>query len=310
MRNRWWVQRGFSTAVPLLERKNFYGLTFDELSAIVTKDLELDVSFATRLWSTVYQKGVYDFDNMRLLPVKLRDAMVARFVVATPSVKSDSIAEDGTRKLALRMHDNAVVESVYIPDSLRGTACVDFIFCLLLFCSFSCFAFLAFCFHHHNYIVPLLLRCLCLRGARVVNYFRHTSVLIPLSFVFSPLFVLFSISLNRNNKTVVSRRKSAVPWAALSVPRAQWVPVGTLQPLKLWANLSPFGKRCLISRCCRRAAALVTSCLWFVLVICLFYLVCLFVANLGNITLMNNTTANNNNANIGYGWTSATFARR
>lgn len=63
-----------------------------------------------------------DFDNMRLLPVKLREALVERYYIAAPAIKSDNIAEDGTRKLALRLRDKSVVESVYIPDALRGTA--------------------------------------------------------------------------------------------------------------------------------------------------------------------------------------------
>lgn len=50
--------RGFSQEAPsVAQRKNFYGVTFDEVSTLVEKDLQLDPAFSTRLWSTVYQKG-------------------------------------------------------------------------------------------------------------------------------------------------------------------------------------------------------------------------------------------------------------
>ena len=73
----------------------------------------------------VYRRGVASPDAMSTLPQGLRAALGE--ALAPPAVESALVsrAADGTRKLAVRLGDGEVVESVLIPDRHRLTLCVS-----------------------------------------------------------------------------------------------------------------------------------------------------------------------------------------
>jgi 23S rRNA (adenine2503-C2)-methyltransferase len=84
---------------------------------------------AERLWAALYRRLVADPAQISDLDADLRAklAAAARFDVLT--VDAVHTADDGTRKLALRTADGAVLESVIIPgvvgDAGRATLCVS-----------------------------------------------------------------------------------------------------------------------------------------------------------------------------------------
>ncbi|HEY8517951.1 MAG TPA: 23S rRNA (adenine(2503)-C(2))-methyltransferase RlmN [Candidatus Binatia bacterium] len=75
--------------------------------------------------SWIYGRGVTDPDAMTNLPRELRAYL--RSELAPPALEVVRIARshDGTRKMALRLADGELIESVLIPDRHRLTLCVS-----------------------------------------------------------------------------------------------------------------------------------------------------------------------------------------
>ena len=86
---------------------------------------------AAQVWQWVYVHGVRDFDAMLNIGKPLRAALADRFTLARPTVTSEQISVDGTRKWLMRMPPvdardrGAEIECVYIPEDDRGTLCVS-----------------------------------------------------------------------------------------------------------------------------------------------------------------------------------------
>ena len=79
---------------------------------------------ARQLLRWVHQLGVGDFDRMTDLARPLRERLAAAASVAPPRIVADSTAPDGTRKWLLDVGSSAV-ETVFIPETGRGTLCVS-----------------------------------------------------------------------------------------------------------------------------------------------------------------------------------------
>jgi 23S rRNA (adenine2503-C2)-methyltransferase len=85
---------------------------------------------AGQLWHWLYVRGATGFAGMTSLSKDLRTALEARFTASRPEVAAEQISADGTRKWLLRLpgrdgerpHE---VETVYIPETGRGTLCVS-----------------------------------------------------------------------------------------------------------------------------------------------------------------------------------------
>jgi 23S rRNA (adenine2503-C2)-methyltransferase len=93
-----------------------------------------------QLWHWLYVRGATSFDQMSNVAKPLREALAARFTLTRPEVVAEQLSVDGTRKWLLRLpgehgrpHE---VETVYIPDSDRGTLCLSSQVGCTLTCSF------------------------------------------------------------------------------------------------------------------------------------------------------------------------------
>ncbi len=73
----------------------------------------------------IHQRGEDDFDRMTDLARGLRGKLREVARVEAPRVVGDSVAQDATRKWLIRVDDANAVESVYIPETGRGTLCVS-----------------------------------------------------------------------------------------------------------------------------------------------------------------------------------------
>jgi 23S rRNA (adenine2503-C2)-methyltransferase len=73
----------------------------------------------------IYRHGVRSADAMANLPKVLRLTLAARMPVRSASVAQRELADDGTEKLLLRLHDGESVECVIIPEGERTTLCVS-----------------------------------------------------------------------------------------------------------------------------------------------------------------------------------------
>ena len=75
---------------------------------------------ARQLQRWIHQFGEHDFEAMTDLAKSLREKLSRYAHIAAPSIISDNLSSDGTRKWLLKMPDGQEVESVHIPEEDRG----------------------------------------------------------------------------------------------------------------------------------------------------------------------------------------------
>lgn len=118
---------------------NLVGLTRDQLrEALIshgTPEKQAKMR-AGQIWQWIYQKGVRDFSQMTNLAKDYRTALAENFVVAVPEIVSRQVSTDGTRKYLVRIAGGHEVETVYIPETDRGTLCISSQVGCTLTCSF------------------------------------------------------------------------------------------------------------------------------------------------------------------------------
>lgn len=118
---------------------NLVGLTRDALQeALITagtpaKQVKMRLG---QLWQWIYEKGVRDFEQMTNLSKDYRALLADHFVIAIPEEVSKQVSTDGTRKYLVRIAGGHEVETVYIPESDRGTLCISSQVGCTLTCSF------------------------------------------------------------------------------------------------------------------------------------------------------------------------------
>ncbi|MBV0913393.1 23S rRNA (adenine(2503)-C(2))-methyltransferase RlmN [Anianabacter salinae] len=89
-----------------------------------------------QIWQWIYHRGVRDFAQMTNLSKDYRALLAERFVIALPEVVSKQVSADGTRKYLMRIAGGHEVETVYIPETDRGTLCISSQVGCTLTCSF------------------------------------------------------------------------------------------------------------------------------------------------------------------------------
>ena len=118
---------------------NLLGLTRDALrdTLIAAGTSEKQAKMRTgQLWQWIYQKGVRQFDEMTNLSKEYRALLAENFVITLPEVVSKQVSVDGTRKYLVRIAGGHEVETVYIPETDRGTLCISSQEGCTLTCSF------------------------------------------------------------------------------------------------------------------------------------------------------------------------------
>ncbi|MET0406790.1 MAG: 23S rRNA (adenine(2503)-C(2))-methyltransferase RlmN [Hyphomicrobium sp.] len=130
------------TAAPLVKidadastaKLSLAGLTRDRLklalaaAGVPEKQLRMRVG---QLWSWIYVRGVPSFEDMTDVSKDLRRQLAELYTLDRPEIVSEQISIDGTRKwllrLAKRSHEARPpeIETVYIPESDRGTLCIS-----------------------------------------------------------------------------------------------------------------------------------------------------------------------------------------
>jgi 23S rRNA (adenine2503-C2)-methyltransferase len=91
---------------------------------------------AAQVLKWVHQQGVYNFSDMTNLSKSLRTNLAGKVSFRTPEIIKDQVSEDGTRKWLLRLQDGNSIETVFIPESGRGTLCISSQVGCTLNCSF------------------------------------------------------------------------------------------------------------------------------------------------------------------------------
>ena len=91
---------------------------------------------ATQLMKWIYGMGVTDFESMTNISKPLRAGLAADAAIRLPEIAEDNQSEDGSRKWLFRLDDGNCIETVYIPETDRGTLCVSSQVGCMLNCSF------------------------------------------------------------------------------------------------------------------------------------------------------------------------------
>ncbi|MEQ1652979.1 MAG: 23S rRNA (adenine(2503)-C(2))-methyltransferase RlmN, partial [Hyphomicrobium sp.] len=135
----------FSADAATDAKPSLAGLTRDGLKAALAaagvpeKQLRMRVG---QLWGWLYAHGVTDFEQMTDVSKDLRRSLSDRYSLDRLEIVSEQISVDGTRKWLLRLpkrgHDKIApeIETVYIPESDRGTLCISSQVGCTLNCSF------------------------------------------------------------------------------------------------------------------------------------------------------------------------------
>ncbi|HCY47498.1 MAG TPA: 23S rRNA (adenine(2503)-C(2))-methyltransferase RlmN, partial [Alphaproteobacteria bacterium] len=80
---------------------------------------------ANQLWGWIYNHGATEFTAMSNIAKGLQDNLQMRARIGRPSIVSKQASEDGTRKYLLQLDDGNLIETVYIPETDRGTLCIS-----------------------------------------------------------------------------------------------------------------------------------------------------------------------------------------
>ncbi len=80
---------------------------------------------AKQLAKWIHQSGIDNFDSMTDLAKSFRQNLNSRACIKAPSIISDNISKDGTRKWLFDVGNGDAVETVFIPEERRGTLCVS-----------------------------------------------------------------------------------------------------------------------------------------------------------------------------------------
>ena len=73
----------------------------------------------------MHQRFVADFAGMTDVAKSLREKLASEAEIRLPTVISDHVARDGTRKWLLDVGNGDAVEAVFIPEEERGTLCIS-----------------------------------------------------------------------------------------------------------------------------------------------------------------------------------------
>jgi 23S rRNA (adenine2503-C2)-methyltransferase len=96
----------------------------------------------SQLWHWLYVRGSTSFDDMTSVSKVLRQRLADAFTLERPTIVSEQVSQDGTRKWLIRLPSTgkfdkgSEVEMVYIPETDRGTLCVSSQVGCTLNCSF------------------------------------------------------------------------------------------------------------------------------------------------------------------------------
>jgi 23S rRNA (adenine2503-C2)-methyltransferase len=98
---------------------------------------------SSQLWNWIYVHGATDFEPMSNIQKGARQKLAESFEITRPEIVTEQVSGDGTRKWLFRFLDAenprlppVEIETVYIPESDRGTLCVSSQVGCTLTCSF------------------------------------------------------------------------------------------------------------------------------------------------------------------------------
>ncbi len=112
------------TAEKMAAKPNLVGMTRDQLAEAL-KPLGVESFRAKQVWQWLYGKGITDFSRMSNIAKPVREKMAEHFTIERAGISRNAVSFDETQKWLLKFADKNEVETVFIPESNRGTLCVS-----------------------------------------------------------------------------------------------------------------------------------------------------------------------------------------
>ena len=112
----------------MTERRSLIGLSISDLESELQRIGAEGRSArmrARQLWNWIYVHGRRDFEAMTNLARDFRDLLAQSFTLDRPSIITEQLSSDGTRKWLLSGGPGVEFETVFIPEDDRGTLCVS-----------------------------------------------------------------------------------------------------------------------------------------------------------------------------------------
>ena len=113
-----------TAAEALAEKQSLIGLDKEELKGLFAS-MNLPPFRAEQVWGWVYRRGSTDFAAMNNIAKAIRAQLEERFSIARAGISQNHVSMDDTQKWLLTFADGREVETVYIPESDRGTLCIS-----------------------------------------------------------------------------------------------------------------------------------------------------------------------------------------
>jgi len=113
-----------AAGVPADSRVNLMGMDRDDLAAALAP-LDAKPFRAKQVFQWIYNRGITDFEDMTNLSKGLRAELAEHFRIDRLAVNTEQRSTDSTRKWLVRFDDAQEAETVYIPETDRGTLCVS-----------------------------------------------------------------------------------------------------------------------------------------------------------------------------------------
>lgn len=101
-----------------------YGKTLSELSDIC-HDFALPKFVARQIANWLYRHHVKSIEAMTNLSQKARQQLAQHYCIGLSAPEKVEVSADGTKKYLFRTHQEAAIESAYIPDRERATLCIS-----------------------------------------------------------------------------------------------------------------------------------------------------------------------------------------
>ena len=111
--------------------KSFFDYEKPELASIFDPPFR-----STQIYKAVYQRSFDDFALMTDLPKASRASFSGEWNIKLPSVHRRFDSIDGTRRYLVRLQDDELAETVYIPEESRDTICISSQIGCALACTF------------------------------------------------------------------------------------------------------------------------------------------------------------------------------
>ena len=109
--------------------------TKEELSNII-QSIRCQPFRMQQIWHAIYHQGCIDFTQMLTIPLELRTILASIIKIPRLHIKKELISADGTIKWLLQLEDKNDIETVFIPETTRGTVCVSSQIGCTLTCTF------------------------------------------------------------------------------------------------------------------------------------------------------------------------------